>query len=121
AGSAVRSRSCRSGLGERAVKIGPAVAEEAPGGAVAGHEVEVETGHGEALVVGTEVGDQIAAMVADEARAVEALAAAGIVVPGLEPGAVGAGDRDDVGDRVTLHGAPPGQGGVEAGIVRLGA
>src|SRR5258706_14182537 len=56
-------------------------------------------------------------MVGDEARAIEPLATPWIAVPGFEAGAVGAHHRDDVGNRVALHGAAPGKSGVEAGIV----
>ena len=60
-------------------------------------------------------------MVGDERRAIEPLAAGGVVRPGLKAGAVAADHRDHVRDRVALHGAPPGQGGVQRRVVRFRA
>ncbi len=88
---------------------------------MAGQEIQVEGRRHDPLVVAAQLGDQVAAMVGDEGGAVEPLAAAGIVFPGLEASAIGAHHRDHVGDRVALHGAAPRQGGVQVGIVRLGA
>src|SRR5580704_8224740 len=76
-----RERLSRPPLHQVAVEVRAPVAEEAPGGAVGGEEIEVEAGGDDALVVAAQLGDQIAAMVGDERRAIEALAAAGIAVP----------------------------------------
>ena len=65
------------------------------------------------LVASRSRGDQVAAMVGDEARAIEPLTAVGVAVPGLEADPVGADDRDHVGDGMALHRAAPRQGGVE--------
>ena len=78
--------------------------------------VEVECVHQHALVVAPEGLDQVPAMVGDEAGSVEILAGLGDL---LQPRAIGADDRHDVGDRVALHGAPPRLGGVQFLVVRL--
>ena len=62
-------------LGEAPVELGPAVAEEAEGGAVLLDLGEVDRGGEHAGLLGAELGEQVAALVADEAVAVEALAA----------------------------------------------
>ncbi len=57
-------------------------------------------------------------MVGDEARSIEVLPPAGAW---FEPRAIRRHHRDHVGDRVALHGPPPGISGVERGVVRLRA
>ena len=62
-------------LDQPPVKLGPAVAEEAEGGAVLLGRREVERRHQHAGFLRAELGEDVAALVADEAVAVEALAA----------------------------------------------
>src|SRR3546814_5896900 len=101
-------------LGEPAVKLRPSVAEEPEGGAVL---FCLGCGDGDdedACLVSAEFCEHVAAFVADEAVAVEALAA-------LSADAVGGDDGDYVGNGMADHRAAPEAAGVEVRIVRLGA
>ena len=119
-GRGLRRPRLRPRLGQHAVEVGAAVAEEAPGRAVGLQEIQVEGRRQHALVLAVEAGDEVAAMVGDEAGAVEHLTAAGVALRSLlEADAVGADHGDDVRHRMALHGAPPRVAGVEAGVVRL--
>uniref|UniRef100_A0A0N4ZLB6 PE-PGRS family protein n=1 Tax=Parastrongyloides trichosuri TaxID=131310 RepID=A0A0N4ZLB6_PARTI len=113
----MKAGSGRASRGQGAVQIGAAVAEEAPGRAVAIQEVQVEGVHQHALLP-IQALDQIAAMIGDEGVAVVGLACIRHL---LVADAVGADDRHDVGHGVTLHGAPPRGGGVQGGVMRLAA
>src|SRR6185312_17354106 len=97
-----------------AVKLRPSIAEETEGRAVLLRRREVERRHERARILASELGEDVATLVADEAVAVETL-------PAFAADPVGGDDGDDVGHRVTDHRPAPQPRGVELGIVRLGA
>src|SRR5215210_9005533 len=101
-------------LGQATVEFRPTVAEKAERGAVLLGSGEVERRDQRADLVPTEFGEDVAALVADEAVAVEALATFGA-------DAVGGYDRHDVADGVANHRATPHPAGVEVWIVGLRA
>src|SRR4051812_37413980 len=109
------SKACSSALwrsnvlSESPVKLRPAVAEEAKSRAVLLRCREVERRDQHARLVGAELGEDVAALVADKAVAVKALAA-------LSADSVGGDDRNDVANCVADHRPPPQPRSVEVGI-----
>src|SRR5260370_33876207 len=77
------SKACSSGrfrsdvLGKPPIKVGPPVSEKPEGGAVLFGRCEIERRDQRARLLSAELGERIAALVADEAVAVEALPAHG--------------------------------------------
>ena len=78
----------RARQGKSGIEIRAAIAEKAPSRPVPTQEVEIKFRGDDALLVPTKFGNQIAPMVCDEGRAIKSLSAAGIIIPGLEPGAI---------------------------------
>src|SRR5258708_26401771 len=93
-------------LDQPSVKLGTAIPEKAESGAVALDPVEIERRDQNAGFVSAELGDQVAALVGDEAMAVEMLA-----MLGADP--VGRHHRHDIRDGMTHHRPAPQPRGVE--------
>src|SRR5829696_5928500 len=106
--------SCSSDvLDESPVEFGPAITEEAEGGAVLFGRREVERCDEHAGVLRAELREDVAALVADEAVAVETLAL-------LVSDAVGGDDGHDVRNSMADHRTPPQPRRIEVGVMRLG-
>src|ERR1700722_18248416 len=99
---------------ERPIELGPPVPEEPPRAARPPDASEVEREGSDASLRLSELRHLVAARVADERRAVEALAV-------LRPDAVRRHDRDHVRHRVPLHRTLPRLARIELGLGRLPA
>jgi hypothetical protein len=100
-------------LADPAVKLRPAIAEEAHAGAVRAARPD-RGGDQHAAFRRAEFGDQIAPFVGDEAVAIE-------VLPVLAADAVGGDHRHAVRHRMALHRPPPHPAGIEIGVIGFGA
>src|SRR5262245_48299361 len=105
-------------LQERPVEIGPAVAEQPPGMAVAADLLEVEARRDDLLAVIVRLRDDRAGVVRDEGMPVEGDRD---LLALLRADAVRGDERHDVRGRVALHRALPVVARIERGILRLGA
>lgn len=96
------------------IKVGAAVAEKSPIGAIAFDHPEIESVQQNSDVLGTELLDEFARVIGKERVAIKFLFHAVVI---FKPDAVCGNDGHGIGNRVTLHGALPLAVGVERGIV----
>src|SRR5215472_16849765 len=82
------------------IEFGTAVAEEAEGRAVPFGLGKIECRNQDPGLVRSELGEDVAALVADEAVTIETL-------PALGAGAIGSDDRDHIGHRMADHRPAP--------------
>ena len=87
-------------LDQSPIELWAAISEETERGAVLLRRREIERRNQNASLLGAELGQHVAALVANEAVAVEALAA-------FSAYAIGGNDRNDIADGVADHRAAP--------------